>query len=350
MEPHESLPVKTAVATIVPDVPVCSDSVQPPVLALFWRILIFFVGFGVLNVGISIGVVLAMLLWGFVTDSSGSPDQAMDRLTEKVSSDEFSDNVVLLVLVSPPMTLAVFIWCCVCRKFLDRRKISTMGLVKLPRPLSSLVLGLVLGGLPIVVATAAIVCLGGFQYQGLGGSVVTLLLVPTLVVAAFMEEIMFRGYLLQNFLDRQKPLWGIAITSIFFWLLHSLNPHVWTSPVICINMIGAGVILAQAYLLTQDIWFPTAVHFAWNCLQGVVFGLPISGIDCDGFVQLIPAASGALWLTGGDFGLEGSVIVTITEITMIFLFAAILRRRAPQCTQQYLLPREDSKLVDQGLG
>ena len=58
----------------------------------------------------------------------------------------------------------------------------------------------------------------------------------------------------------------------------ALNPNAWSSPLIGVNLFGAGVLLALAYMLSGNIWFPTVVHFAWNFAQGVLLGIPVSGI------------------------------------------------------------------------
>jgi hypothetical protein len=110
-------------------------------------------------------------------------------------------------------------------------------------------------------------------------------------------------------------------------LLHALNPAAWTSPVVSVNLFGAGVALALAYRASGNIWFPTAMHFGWNFSQGVLFEVPVSGLRTDGLldVQLIETAP--IWLTGGKFGIEGSVLATIAEIWMSVLLAGMLLKQ-----------------------
>ena len=61
-----------------------------------------------------------------------------------------------------------------------------------------------------------------------------------------------------------------------------------------------------AYLKTRTLWFPFALHFAWNWVQGAFLGITVSGLK-----QLITAPlfratdAGPVWLTGGEYGIEG---------------------------------------------
>ena len=71
---------------------------------------------------------------------------------------------------------------------------------------------------------------------------------------------------------------GIFVSSLIFWLFHALNPAVWTTPLAGVNLFGAGIVLALAYLASGNVWFPTAMHFAWNAVQGILFELPVSGV------------------------------------------------------------------------
>src|SRR5262249_21607212 len=101
---------------------------------------------------------------------------------------------------------------------------------------------------------------GCLVWEGVSGSPQTALLVPTFAVMAFFEEIVCRGYLLQNLVDIRRPVFGVLFSSTVFWLLHSLNPAAWSSPIVSLNLCGAGIVLALAYRTSGNIWFPRAMH------------------------------------------------------------------------------------------
>ena len=67
------------------------------------------------------------------------------------------------------------------------------------------------------------------------------------------------------------------------------------------------------------------IHFAWNTALGLVFGLPVSGLT-DFAVILRTRATGPRWVTGGAYGIEGSVVGTIV-ILLGFILVILLTRR-----------------------
>jgi hypothetical protein len=83
-------------------------------------------------------------------------------------------------------------------------------------------------------------------------------------------------------------------------------------------MIEAGILLAAAYAYTGRLWLPIGIHIAWNFTQGGIFGVEVSGNTSEGLLQ--GKLSGPLWLSGGAFGAEGSVIAVCICLAMgIFL-------------------------------
>jgi membrane protease YdiL (CAAX protease family) len=296
-------------------------------LRTVWRFLIFGAGCIAANMVVATVVGIVLVIWLLVS-------QGPEALSEFAfsSANELTDQhgLFLTALSSVPITAAILGWVVVCRKYIDRRSIASMGFVRPEQgPGASVVVGFLAGFLPIAAASGAVAAAGGFRLDGFGFSVMAGFLVPALILMAFMEELIFRAYLLQNLLDIRRPVFGVIFTSVFFWLAHAMNPDVWTSVFITpINMFGAGVVLALAYMVSRNIWFPTALHFGWNLAQGVLLSLPISGMKAGGLIRLRANDSAPAWLTGGGFGLEASVAVTVVELLMISGFLLLLQRRA----------------------
>ena len=93
-----------------------------------------------------------------------------------------------------------------------------------------------------------------------------------------------------------------------FGLAHVLNPGAtWFSSFAI--AVEAGLLLGGAYMLTRSLWMPIGLHAAWNFTQGAIFGVPVSGNPTQGL--LLARLSGPNILSGGDFGLEASIIALI---------------------------------------
>jgi len=76
------------------------------------------------------------------------------------------------------------------------------------------------------------------------------------------------------------------------------------------NTVLAGILLAVAYLKTKGLWLPTGLHWAWNYFLGPIFALPVSGGKFEPSLLQV-AVSGPQWLTGGNYGPEASIVLTI---------------------------------------
>ena len=138
-------------------------------------------------------------------------------------------------------------------------------------------------------------------------------LIGLTILAAFMEELLFRGILFR-WIEEFAGSWAaLAITSALFGLSHIFNPNAtWTSSLAI--MVEAGALLGGAYMLARNLWLPMGLHAAWNFTQGFIFDVPVSGLDMHGLVEA--KLSGPVLLSGGAFGLEASMIGVVLAIPL----------------------------------
>lgn len=71
------------------------------------------------------------------------------------------------------------------------------------------------------------------------------------------------------------------------------------------------------------------MRFAWNLLLGPVLGLTVSGTDQLGLGWCMLALEGPEVFTGGSFGLEGGLIVTLTTSLLIGGLLLVRSRQRP---------------------
>jgi CAAX protease family protein len=144
------------------------------------------------------------------------------------------------------------------------------------------------------------------------------------IPASLHEELVFRGYLFQKLRAWNRPF-AIASSAIVFGALHTINGGI--TSIAIVNLIIAGILLALAYELFERLWLPMGIHLAWNLLTGPILGYSVSGYSSEKTL-LITAGSGPDWLTGGSFGIEGSVWIGLVELAGV---AALLwaRKRRP---------------------
>lgn len=135
-------------------------------------------------------------------------------------------------------------------------------------------------------------------------------------IVAFQEEIFVRGYLYGMIKRQYQSLAAIVITSILFALLHIQNPNILSTPIPLLTIFLAGVFLALLREYTESIWLPIGFHWSWNLLQGNLYGFSVSGLSIPTILET--NSQSPIWLSGGEFGAEGSFVSTV-----VFLLAII---------------------------
>jgi membrane protease YdiL (CAAX protease family) len=149
------------------------------------------------------------------------------------------------------------------------------------------------------------------------------MLVPLaeLVLVGMAEEMMFRGVIF-GVTERSlgsKPT--IVISALLFSLAHLPNEGVSALAIAVIAVYG--VMQAALYMKTRRLWACIGTHIAWNYCISQVFSSTVSGhAATDGLLR--GELVGNAMLTGGVFGVEGSVITLL----LIAAAAAFLLRRA----------------------
>lgn len=139
------------------------------------------------------------------------------------------------------------------------------------------------------------------------------------IVAATLEELVVRGYVLSNLMAGMNHYIALLLSSLLFMCLHSVNNHL--TPLAFFNLFLAGNMIGLSFLYTRNLYFPIGLHIGWNFFQGSVYGFEVSGLP----FQSIYTQKNTLQnvLTGGNFGFEGSTIATILILVatgIIYLF------------------------------
>jgi len=236
-------------------------------------------------------------------------------------------QLVILLIVSRFMV----VW-------FDRRSFRTLGLWNYPGFARELAMGAALGSATVTAGAILLLASGRLVIvtwtdnwkETTVAAATGFLLVA---IAASWEEILFRGYPFQRLIESLSPVASVAIFSTFFGLMHKSNPD--ATPLSVANTVIAGTFFAVAYLKTRGLWLPLGFHIAWNYVQGCLFSLPVSGIR-----MYRPAAilewRPPVWLSGGGYGLEGSVVTTLL-LAALTLWLVRTRRVSPSAAMREVL-------------
>jgi membrane protease YdiL (CAAX protease family) len=219
------------------------------------------------------------------------------------------------------------------RRALDRQSFTSLGFQRDRGWLAETFEGFALGLLLMLLVLAVELLIGAYRLTGpsrpdqdWSALVASLLLAFVgFGVVAFYEELLARGYVLQNLAAAFGRIVGVVCSSALFAVAHLANPG--AGLVSVIGLFVAGLLLATGYLVTGRLWLPIGLHLSWNFVQGPLFGFPVSGIETVSLVRL--EAVGPDFLTGGSFGPEASMVGIAAELLGILLLA----RRRRQTSQ-----------------
>ena len=275
---------------------------------IFMPLWIIIMGFSV-----TIGSLLVMLASGVDMSNPGSAEALFANMS-------FDSPVMLLMTVFQVAGSFLALW--IATKFIDRKPLMSIGLTAKDKANEMLIgLGFALafiGGLFFVLWLLGAITITGYVGFKPGVFIVSMML----FLAAFDEELIFRGYVLNNMMDSSSRWVALAGSSALFALMHAGNPSVWSNWVPMTELFAAGFILGISYTFTKNLWFPTFFHFGWNFFQGLL-GFEISGINVDSWKMISHESTGNVpdIVSGGAFGIEGSVItLSCTIICTYFIY------------------------------
>jgi uncharacterized protein len=188
-----------------------------------------------------------------------------------------------------------------------------------------LAIGLAFGAAMVSLAVLMI-AIGGtasFQWR-MDGAMAQALAVQMAVfpIAALHEELMFRGYPFQRLTESIGAWPAVIILSLLFAVPHLYNPN--STIFAAFNTAAVGSLLGAAYLLTRSLWLPWGIHWGWNFMVAVGYGLSVSGFDTDGPVD--GSVVGPEWLTGGAYGIEGGASGSIAIVAGFGVLLWLVRR------------------------
>jgi len=213
------------------------------------------------------------------------------------------EKMLLIGIIVAILSIGTYIF---LFRYYEKRNITELSTKGLGKNLSmGIGLGVLLQALTILVI-----------YLNKGFTVISvnsiLFILPSLTMAftsAIFEEILFRGIIFRITEEKLGSYWALLISAIIFGAMHLANPH--STFLAALGLaIQAGLLLGAAYIFSRNLWFPIAIHFAWNFTQSGIFGVSTSGSNI-GKSLLTTKIGGATWVTGGQFGPEGSIQATL---------------------------------------
>jgi len=157
---------------------------------------------------------------------------------------------------------------------------------------------------------------------GTGALGLLAVLLVVFILQGSTEEIVFRGYMLPIGI-RQMPAWvAVVATSVIFAVMHIGAGVIGTTNIVLYAIFASLLTIQQG-----SLWMICGFHAGWNYFQGNVFGVPVSGSpEPTSFFTFGPTRGSRELISGGDFGIEASLVGTALLILLLAGTALLMRR------------------------
>jgi hypothetical protein len=194
--------------------------------------------------------------------------------------------------------------------------------------------GIVLGVALFASVFGLLHLLGVAQWGGISARYDVVPALAAAILAAVGEELAFRGALFRILEGSFGTGTAVGVSAALFGLLHALNPGATVVSTTAIAL-EAGVLLAAAYAVTRNLWFPIGLHLGWNFTEGGIFGVAVSGGHAAKGIFSVSLAGRAL-LTGGKFGPEASLVAIAVCLAAAIVLLMITVRNGGWMSMQRL--------------
>jgi membrane protease YdiL (CAAX protease family) len=182
-------------------------------------------------------------------------------------------------------------------------------------------MGVGIGAAVGLIVAGVLAVAGSFIITGSSNSWEVLLkCLPEQIMVATFEELMFRAVIFRIAEQRWGTRTALAVSFVLFAVAHLQNDSIGVLAVITTGVVS--LTLCAAYMLTRRVWLPIGIHFGWNFLYDGFFAVPVSGHAARGWLQV--SLPGPEWLTGGAYGVEGSLLTLLVWVVATVL---MLRQR-----------------------
>jgi membrane protease YdiL (CAAX protease family) len=188
---------------------------------------------------------------------------------------------------------------------------------------TSLLKGFLLGFAVMAMLVITVILTGAlsFSYAGLSTHLISSFGLYFLVAIA--EEVLMRGYILNNLKERFNAPIALLVSSLLFGVMHYGNDHFTWIGFATISL--SGFLMGQVALKSKSISAAIGLHWSWNFFQGPIAGFAVSGHPEAGV--LTPKRISSEIITGGDFGAEGSLFLAALTIVFVVLVDRFYKKK-----------------------
>ncbi|MBW6411882.1 CPBP family intramembrane glutamic endopeptidase [Clostridium weizhouense] len=150
--------------------------------------------------------------------------------------------------------------------------------------------------------------------------------------AGIVEEMVFRGMIMRAFDKRFGKMTAIILPSFIFGLIHLIGIKMDIISIVLLLIAGTsvGIMFSLIVYESGSVWCSAIVHGIWNV---IIIGriLNISGVYHDKAIYSYKLVSESVILTGGEVGIESSIVPVLGYIVVIAFTLFLMKRKVENC-------------------
>lgn len=145
--------------------------------------------------------------------------------------------------------------------------------------------------------------------------------------SGFVEEMLFRGFILRLLRKRWNTAVAVIVPSLLFGLVHIIGTgySILSSLLVITAGTLVGIMFSLISLEEKNIWNSGIVHCFWNIL--IIGGALFVGSEADTTNSIVSYVleNKSFAITGGEFGIEASVVAVAGYLLVSVLAFTIIR-------------------------
>lgn len=145
----------------------------------------------------------------------------------------------------------------------------------------------------------------------------------SLLLNTIMQELLVRGYLYQMLKKRHNIIVAICVSTGLFTFMHAGAFE--AGYIAVFNVIFMSLFMNLLLEYYNSINVPIIVHFIWNLISALIFGL--SSLPNDYPHLFTSTVNGNKLISGGTFKIEGSIIVTIINMLFVIIYGVFVLKK-----------------------
>jgi uncharacterized protein len=222
-------------------------------------------------------------------------------------------------------------------KYLWRRDYQWVGLIfSVKQLLGGIMVGLILPVFVVWITSAFIEVNFVLKPDRFGLEEIISILIGSfclMIFVALAEELVFRGMAAREWAVKYGWMVAIILGGLYFGAIHLLpmisKISLQDSLRIMLAALAVSFLLTALYIRGRSLWLPLGLHVGWNFSLMTIIGATISGKEA-AYGLYRTELVGADIFTGGEFGVEASIISIAVYLIVGVLFLTLSKRGLPE--------------------